>query len=69
MSTEARQFKPPIVAAAAMEIADGVWVIPDSDHTLLVPNVGIIVGSRATLVIDTGLAPKTHAQFWNKRDD
>jgi glyoxylase-like metal-dependent hydrolase (beta-lactamase superfamily II) len=29
-------------------------VIPDSDHTLLVPNIGIAVGTRATLVIDTG---------------
>src|SRR5207248_602961 len=34
-----------------------VYVIPD-DRVSLVPNVGIIVGSRATMVIDTGLGPK-----------
>lgn len=49
-------FKAPVVNTSAIrEVADGVWVIPDSDHTPLVPNVGIITGSRATLVIDTGL--------------
>ena len=32
-------------------------MIPDSDHTPLVPNIGIIVGARATLVIDTGFGP------------
>jgi len=59
MSAEPQpQFKAPIVNTSAItEIADGVWVIPDSDHTPLVPNVGIIVGSRATLVIDTGFGP------------
>lgn len=33
------------------------FVIPDG-NVGLVPNVGIVVGSRATLVIDTGLGPK-----------
>jgi len=48
-------MKPPIVDPSGMrEIVEGVWVIPDSDHTPLVPNIGIIRGSRATLVIDTG---------------
>ena len=48
----------PVIATSGLtEITDRVWVIPDSDHTLLVPNIGIIVGSRATLVIDTGLGP------------
>jgi len=56
MSTAGRQLKAPIVATNGInQISDGVWVIPDSDHTLLVPNIGIIVGSRATLIIDTGL--------------
>lgn len=55
MSIATHQLKEPIIAASAIrEIADGIWVIPDSDHTLLVPNIGIIVGSRLTLVIDTG---------------
>jgi len=51
-------FRAPVVNATGLkQIADGVWVIPDSDRTPLVPNIGIIVGSRATLVIDTGLGP------------
>ena len=55
MSTATQQLKAPIVAPNGItEIAGGVWVIPDADHTLLVPNIGIIVGARATLVIDTG---------------
>ena len=58
MSTASHQLREPIVAPSEVrEITDGVWVIPDSDHTLFVPNIGIIVGSRATLVIDTGFGP------------
>ena len=38
------------------KISDHVYVIPDQD-TRLVPNVGIVVGSTGTLVIDTGLGP------------
>ena len=55
MKSETRRLKSPIVDLSAIkEIADGVWVIPDSDYTPMVPNIGIIVGTRATLVIDTG---------------
>ena len=55
MSTGTHQLKTPIIDSSAIrEIAEGVWLIPDSDHTLLVPNIGIIVGPRATLIIDTG---------------
>jgi glyoxylase-like metal-dependent hydrolase (beta-lactamase superfamily II) len=39
---------------ATVKLADHTWVIPD-DNVPLVPNVGIVVGSRATLVIDPGL--------------
>jgi glyoxylase-like metal-dependent hydrolase (beta-lactamase superfamily II) len=36
------------------EVAPGVFVIPD--HRInLVPNVGIVVGDRAALVVDTGM--------------
>ena len=42
-------------ASAITEVADGVWVIPDADRIPMVPNIGIVVGARATLVIDTGL--------------
>lgn len=49
---------PPLVQADATErISDHVHVIPDNDVGL-VPNVGIVVGSRATLVIDTGLGAR-----------
>ena len=55
MSTAAPQLKAPIIDPhGTSEISHGVWVIPDAEHTLLVPNVGIVIGARATLVIDTG---------------
>jgi len=57
MSTDTRppQLKAPIIEIGGLTaVADRVWVIPDAEHTLLVPNVGIVVGTRATLVIDTG---------------
>jgi len=58
MSTQASRPKAPVIDTSAItEITDGVWVIPDSDHTPMVPNVGIVVGARATLVIDTGFGP------------
>jgi glyoxylase-like metal-dependent hydrolase (beta-lactamase superfamily II) len=39
---------------AAVKLAGHTYVIPDGNVSL-VPNVGIVVGSRATLVIDPGL--------------
>jgi glyoxylase-like metal-dependent hydrolase (beta-lactamase superfamily II) len=42
---------------ATQKVAAHTYVIPDF-NTGLVPNVGIIVGSRASLVIDTGLGPR-----------
>jgi glyoxylase-like metal-dependent hydrolase (beta-lactamase superfamily II) len=48
-------FPPPFVREAALvKLGEHTWVIPDSG-TPRVPNVGIVVGSRATLVIDPGL--------------
>jgi glyoxylase-like metal-dependent hydrolase (beta-lactamase superfamily II) len=58
MSRGTPNLAAPIVNMGGItEVAGGVWVIPDSDHTPLVPNIGIVVGSRGTLVIDTGLGP------------
>jgi len=46
---------PPMVKEGATEkISDHVYVIPDASVSL-VPNVTIVVGSRTTLVVDTGL--------------
>jgi len=42
---------------ATIKLTDHVWAIPDF-NVGLVPNVGIIVGSKATLVVDTGLGPR-----------
>ena len=42
---------------ATVKVSDHVYVIPDGSVGG-VPNVGIIVGSKATLVVDTGLGPR-----------
>jgi hypothetical protein len=42
--------QPPVVNGKPKEIADGVFVVPDG-RVPLVLNVGVIVGTRATLVI------------------
>ena len=42
---------------ATVKVSEHVYVIPDF-NVGAVPNVGIVVGSKATLVIDTGLGPR-----------
>jgi glyoxylase-like metal-dependent hydrolase (beta-lactamase superfamily II) len=42
---------------ATVKLTDHVWAIPDF-NVGLVPNVGIIVGNKSTLVVDTGLGPR-----------
>jgi glyoxylase-like metal-dependent hydrolase (beta-lactamase superfamily II) len=57
VSTAAQQgtFPPPFVRGNALvKLGEHSWVIPDGG-TPRVPNVGIVAGSRATLVIDPGL--------------
>ena len=39
------------------QLTDRVWVIPDGSASL-VPNVGIVVGEQAVLVIDTGMGTR-----------
>jgi glyoxylase-like metal-dependent hydrolase (beta-lactamase superfamily II) len=46
----------PVVTGDPVEISDGVYVIPDG-RVPLVPNVGIVLGDRAALVVDTGMGP------------
>jgi hypothetical protein len=49
---------PPLIREnATVKLTDHVWAIPDF-NVGLVPNVGIIVGTKATLVVDTGLGPR-----------
>src|SRR4051812_24275637 len=49
---------PPLVKeGVTTKVSDHVYAIPDG-NVGLVPNVGIIVGSRATMVVDTGLGPR-----------
>src|SRR5215210_5844590 len=51
---------PPVVHGNPVEVAGGVFVIPDG-RVPLVPNIGVIVGDRAALVIDCGLGPRNGA--------
>ncbi len=47
---------PPVVSGSPEEIAPGVYVVPDR-RVPLVPNIGIVLGDRAALVIDTAMGP------------
>jgi glyoxylase-like metal-dependent hydrolase (beta-lactamase superfamily II) len=51
---------PMVLAGSAQKVSAHVYVIPDRS-TPLVPNVGVIVGSKAALVVDTGLGEKNGA--------
>jgi len=44
-------------AGVTAKLTDHVWVIPDGSASL-VPNVGIVVGKRAVLVVDTGMGTR-----------
>jgi glyoxylase-like metal-dependent hydrolase (beta-lactamase superfamily II) len=52
------QGAPPLIRENATErISEHVYVIPDN-NVGMVPNVGIIVGSRGTFVVDTGMGAR-----------
>jgi glyoxylase-like metal-dependent hydrolase (beta-lactamase superfamily II) len=57
-AARAQQQAPPrdplVRENATVKVSEHVYVIPDFD-TPGVPNIGMVVGNRATLVIDTGL--------------
>ncbi len=49
---------PPLIKeGATVKLTDHVWTIPDF-NVGLVPNVGLVIGSRAVPVVDTGLGPR-----------
>lgn len=48
------------------EVADGVWIIPDSHRIPLVPNIGIVEGERSVLVVDTGMGPQNAERVLSK---
>src|SRR5262245_65687664 len=48
---------PMIKEGITEKISDHVYVIPDNS-VVLVPNIAIVVGSKATFVVDTGLGAK-----------
>jgi glyoxylase-like metal-dependent hydrolase (beta-lactamase superfamily II) len=48
--------RPVVADVEPEEVARGVHVIPDG-RVPLVPNIGIVVGDRAALVVDTGMGP------------
>jgi glyoxylase-like metal-dependent hydrolase (beta-lactamase superfamily II) len=52
---------PTVVPEGIAEIAPGVWVIPDR-RVPLVPNIGIVVGEDAVLVVDTAIGPANGAR-------
>jgi len=57
VAAQAPSTDPLIRESAVSKVSEHVHVISDL-NVGLVPNVGIIVGSRATLVVDTGLGPR-----------
>lgn len=54
------KFEPLVLPNTTVKESPHVWVIPDRS-TPLVPNIGIIVGSKAALVVDTGLGERNGA--------
>jgi len=49
---------PPLVQEGkTIKVSEHVYAIPDG-RVNLVPNIGIIVGNRATLIVDAGMGPR-----------
>lgn len=49
---------PLVREGTTVKISDHVWEIPNDEYVILLPNIGIVVGTRATLVVDAGLGPR-----------
>src|SRR5438105_13871708 len=54
-ATSAAAQQQPLLGEETVKVSDHVWAI------MGFPNIGIIVGTHATLVVDTGLGPKNGA--------
>lgn len=52
---------PDVDPSGLREVAPGVWVIPDR-RVPLVPNIGIVEGDDAVLVVDVGMGPENGAR-------
>jgi glyoxylase-like metal-dependent hydrolase (beta-lactamase superfamily II) len=57
VAAQAAPADPLIAERAIAKVSEHVYVISDR-NVGLVPNVGIVVGTKATLVVDTGLGPR-----------
>jgi glyoxylase-like metal-dependent hydrolase (beta-lactamase superfamily II) len=54
-AAQVAHMREPILGENTTKVSDHVWEIEGF------PNIGIVVGSRATLIVDTGLGPKNGA--------
>ncbi len=55
MSEQVQTALPPLIPEAPpQQIAERVWVFTD-ERINLVPNIGVVVGDRAAMVVDTGM--------------
>ena len=52
-----QRFPPPTVKRPTVALSRHTFVIPDPE-VVLIPSIGIVVGDRATLVVDTGIGPR-----------
>jgi glyoxylase-like metal-dependent hydrolase (beta-lactamase superfamily II) len=58
LSAQRGPLQPPLIKEGVTEkVSEHVYAIPDGSVPL-VPNIGIVVGSKGTLVVDTGLGAR-----------
>jgi glyoxylase-like metal-dependent hydrolase (beta-lactamase superfamily II) len=60
LAAQAPRPDPLVRENATQKVTDHVYVIPDN-NVGMVPNVGIIVGDRAVLIVDTGMGARNGA--------